>query len=135
MTRLLSALIVILAGLSPWAIGLSESVDCAEQVCTVEIIEIVEESCCGGSDEPMYCPMSDGPCVCGVSETPLPDRQAPAPLPSTNHPTLVTVLTAPPFMVDLMSVDTLHAHASGIVLSPTFSSHNQRQASLGVWRL
>ncbi len=132
MTRLLATLTLILAGLSPWAIGLSEGMDCGEQAC---VVEVVQDSCCGEPSEPMYCPMSDGPCRCGISETPVPERQPPAPLPSTNHPTLVTVLTAPPIMVDLMSDETLHAKASGLVLSPTFSSHNQRQASLGVWRL
>jgi len=132
MTRLFAALIVIFAGLSPWAISLSAGMDCGEQSC---VVEVVEEGCCGGSDEPKYCPMSDGPCRCGVAETPLPERQPPAPLPSTNHPTLVTVFTAPPFMVDLMNDETRHAQASRTVHSPTFSSHTQRQASLGIWRL
>jgi len=133
MTRLLAISILLFAGLSQ--IGFERTdmeLDCFEQACSVPVVQV---SCCGQPAEPQYCPMSDGPCQCSIAPAPEPNQQLPAPLPKANTLTFVTILNSPPPMVVLLENQSPSFQTSGLINLLDYNSHNQRQASLGVWRL
>ena len=140
MIRMLTILILLLAGIPRVGIGMigaGGDAGCNDAVCQPVI---VESSCCGDPapaiDMDEYCPMSGGPCRCGVSpgndgnqlpEAPLQRSESQITLGISADPVRICVWTAindehSTPMVGL--VGNLHA----------LRTHSETQAILGIWR-
>ncbi len=151
MIRLMTILILLLAGLPQVGIGMFGSpmdTGCQHAVCQPVV---VETSCCFeptpsvdsaadsvadtvvGMDE--YCPMSGGPCRCGI--TPNDDRNPVPMAPFQRNETQITLgLFAQPFQVCIWTTsDDEHSRPIlGLVGNlHALRTHAETQAVLGIW--
>tara|TARA_A100001391_G_scaffold204724_1_gene201475 strand:+ start:1608 stop:2036 length:429 start_codon:yes stop_codon:yes gene_type:complete len=141
MMRLLTILIVLLAGLPRVGLGLIEApadTGCSDMVCQPVIIE---KGCCSepapAQDMSVYCPMSDGPCRCGVDRNDDPQRAPEAPLQRSDSQ-ITLGLSRAVAQVCIWSISddgqtdrpmiglVEHVHAR--------RTHSETQAILGIWR-
>ncbi|MBL4808730.1 MAG: hypothetical protein JKY43_01565 [Phycisphaerales bacterium] len=147
MTRLLTILILLLAGLPQVGIGMtgmtgmfgaSAGHDCADMVCQQPVIAPTE--CCDESepvvDMDEYCSMSGGACRCGVA--PADDRVPNPKAPLQRSDTQIT-LGLSKALVELprwnTPADAGQAVATDLVVGlASLRTHNETQALLGIWQ-
>lgn len=140
MIRMMTILILLLAGIPRVDIGViggSADTGCTDVVCQPAV---VESSCCSEPatvvDMDEYCPMSDGPCRCGVS--PGDDRNQSPEAPLQRSESQITLgLTAETRQVCIWTVRR-NEHSSpmaGLVGNlHALRTHAETQAILGIWR-
>ena len=140
MIRMLTILILLLAGIPRVGIGMigtAGDAGCNDAVCQPVV---VESSCCSDPvpaiDMDEYCPMSGGPCRCGVS--PGNDRNELPEAPLQRSESQITLgLSADPVRICVWTAnnDEHSAPMAGLVGNlHALRTHCETQAILGIWR-
>jgi len=140
MIRLLTILILMLAGIPRVGIGMIGApavADCSDMVCQPVV---VESTCCSELmpvvDMDEFCPMSGGPCRCGI--TPGDDSNPSPKAPLQRSETQITLgLFAEPRQACIWTAarDEHPAPMMGLVGNlHALRTHTQIQAILGIWR-
>jgi len=132
--RLLAILILVLAPL-PAGVGPASATGgegCRHQACC-EYVETV--TCCGETVVERVCPRSGGACECvgKPADAPGPEREAPHPRPQRD--TLTAIASSEPDRARGVSISVSERwpFVSGMGWRSGLT-HNEIQASLGVWR-
>lgn len=140
MMRLMTILILLLAGIPRVGIGMiggPADAGCNDVVCQPVV---VESGCCSVIspvvDMDEYCPMSDGPCRCGVRRGDDHNQSPEEPLQRSE--TQITLgLTAETRQICIWTVrrDEHSAPMAGLVGNlHALRTHTETQAILGIWR-
>lgn len=135
MVRLLSILLIALAGMPRLGIDLAGGPTVRETVAACSAVR-AEQGCCttGGGSCPMSGGMKGGPCRCAAPKTPpQPRPETPAPQ-SRNDRGAFTALPDEPTRVAAVEPSvSVHPAASRPAVHEE-ASHNEIRAFLGIWR-